>query len=234
MHIKKISSINDIREVFVLLDFILIILTPIVCSLGLISNVLVIKVIRSNQKEELKENQYKYMCLNAASNSLILIIQAMSLISECQNRFNGIFCSHINKSGFAQYYKIVFIEYISSVLILFSNLTYIGFSINRLSLIGKNHSKLTVKVSGLKIWQFSIRVLFPCFALSIVKIFKFIPNFDQPDDEYPHPFVFFFNKVSKVKSYTFFAFNIIFDLINSFGFLVANLVLDIQLAVKLK
>lgn len=174
------------------------------------------------------------MCLNAASNALILIIQAMSLFSECQNRFNGIFCSRINKSGFAQYYKIIFIEYISSVLILFSNLTYIGFSINRLSLIGKNHSKLTVKVSSLKIWQFSIRVLFPCFALSVVKIFKFIPNIDQPDDEYPHPFVFFFNKVSKARSYTFFAFNIIFDLINSFGFLVVNLVLDILLAIKLK
>ena len=173
------------------------------------------------------------MSLNAISNALILVIQGLSLISECQ-RFNGIYCSMINKSPVAQYFKIIFQAYISSFLILFSNLTYMAFAISRLSLIGKNHGKLTVYVSNLTIGQFLVRVFLPCLALPVVKIFKYIPNFDQPEDEYPHPFVYFFNKISRGKSFTFLSFNILFDLINSFGFLVANLIVDILLAIRLK
>ena len=173
------------------------------------------------------------MSLNALSNSLILLIQAISLMSECQ-RFNGIYCSQLTKYPVVQYFKIIFQEYISSFLFLFSNLTYMAFSISRLSLIGKNHSKLTVYVSNLKIGQFLIYVFLPCLALPVVKIFKYIPNFDQPEDEYPHPFVYFFNKFSKGKSFTFLSFNIFFDLINSFGFLVANLIVDILLAIRFK
>ena len=74
----------------------------------------------------------------------------------------------------------------------------------------------------------------PCLALPVVKIFKYIPNFDQTEDEYPHPIVYFINKISRGKIYAFFSFNILFDLINSFGFLVVNLIVDILLAIRLK
>ena len=233
MEYKKISSINDVREVMILFEFIIIILRPVICLLGIVSNILVIKVVKQNRKE-LKENHYKFMSLNSISNALILLIKAFSLISECQRMFTGIYCSTINKSPISQYFKIIFQEYISSFLIIFSNLTYMAFAISRLSLIGKNHGKLTVYVSNMTIKQFLVRVFLPCLALPVVKIFKYIPNFDQPEDEYPHPFVYFFNKFSRAKSYTFLSFNILFDLINSFGFLVANLIVDILLAIRLK
>jgi hypothetical protein len=216
----------------ILFEFILIILTPLICSFGLISNILVIKVVKQNKKE-LKENHYKFMSLNAISNALILVIQGISLISECQ-RFNGIYCSIINKSPVVQYFKIIFQTYISSFLILFSNLTYMAFAISRLSLIGKNHGKLTVYVSNLTVGQFLVRVFLPCLALPAVKIFKYIPNFDQPEDEYPHPFVYFFNKISRGKSFTFLSFNILFDLANSFGFLVANLTIRLKRLIEEK
>ena len=216
----------------ILFEFIIIIQTPIICLFGIASNLLVIKVVKQNKKE-LKENHYKFMSLNAISNALILVIQGLSLISECQ-RFTGIYCSMINKSPLVQYFKIIFQEYISSFLILFSNLTYMAFAISRLSLIGKNHGKFTVYVSNLTVGQFLVRVFLPCLALPVVKIFKYIPNFDQPEDEYPHPFIYFFNKISRGKSFTFLSFNILFDLINSFGFLVANLIVDILLTIRLK
>jgi hypothetical protein len=106
----------------ILFEFTLVILTLLICSFGLISNILVIVVVKQNRKE-LKENHYKFT-INAISNVFILLIQAISLISECQ-RFNR-------------------------------------------------------------------------------------------------------------KSFTFFSFNILFDLINSFGVLVANLIVDILLAIRLK
>ena len=208
------------------------ILKPIICLFGLISNILVITVVRQNRKE-LKENQYKFMILNAISNVVILLIQGFSLMSECQ-KFNGIYCSLIIKFPVVQYFKIIFQEYISSFFILFSNLTYMTFSISRLALISKNPGKRTVDISNLTIGQFLARVFLPCIALPVVKIFKYIPNFDQPDDEYPHPIVYFINKISRGKIYAFFSFNILFDLINSFGFLVANLIVDILLAIRLK
>ena len=121
-------------------------------------------------------------------------------MSSNGQRFNGIYCSQLTKYPVVQYFKIIFQEYITSFLFMFSNLTYMAFSISRLSLIGKNHSKLTVYVSNLTIGKFLIYVFLPCLALPVVKIFKYIPNFDQPEDEYPHPFVYFFNKISKEKA----------------------------------
>ena len=103
----------------ILFEFILIILTPVVCSFGLVTNILVIIVVTQNKKE-LKETQYKFMSLNALSNSFILFIKLISLISECQ-RFNGIYCSQFTKYPVVQYFKIIFQEYISSFLFLFSS-----------------------------------------------------------------------------------------------------------------
>ena len=230
----SIKSFFDDQETKLVIEFILIILTPFVCLVGLITNSLVVIVVsRKENQKELKENQYKYMRINSLINCLILVIQMINMIGECQ-AVNGLFCSSVRRWAFSQYFKIVFGEFLSSFLRLMSNLTYIGFSINRLSLIGREHGKLVTYMSKLKVRGFLCRVFFPCLCLSVVKIFRFHPNFNLPDHDYPQPFSFWFNKIDINLIYLYLSFNFTYDLINSVVLLLITSIIDIILIIAFR
>jgi hypothetical protein len=233
-HVPTLKS-DRLENVITFLDFLAIITSPLICVFGMITNILVVLVVskKTNKNLELKENQYEYMRLNAVINFIYLSLQPMSLMNECQD-FNDPFCSTVRESGFAQYFKIIFLEYISNSLTLASNLAYIGFAINRLSLVGKDHGKFVIWMSKLKIKRFMIGIIIPCLLLPIVKIFRFKPNFYRPDDFYPDPIDNRFISMSRVAVLVYFIFNILLDIINYFIFLIINLIIDINLAVCLK
>ena len=215
------------------IEFIFLILTPIASAFGIVSNLLVILVVQKNSKE-LKENHYKYMWMNSLINVLYLVIQPFNLLSECQ-QFDGWFCSSVRKHLFSQYFKIIFVEYASNLLRLLSNFTYAGFSINRSSLIGQDHSKLTIYVSNLSINKYLLRIFLPCMGLSVVKVFKCMPNIDTPEYLYPLLFMPHLLALDKKVSFCFILiFMLLNDFINSFFFLIVNLVIDVNLVIKMK
>lgn len=212
----------------------MIILNPIVCLLGIVTSLITIYVVsHKTNRKELKENQYDYMRLNAIINVFIFLIQILSLISECQN-FLGVFCSSIRSWSFSQYFKIIFVEYVSNVLRFASNFTYVGFAFNRLSLIGKDHNKLVKYMSELKIKQFIFTIIFPCLILPVVKLFRFIPNKGEPENDFPNPIAFMFCRLNVSVIILFIVFNFLSDFLSYFVFLVINFVLDICITVKLK
>ena len=212
----------------------MIIILPIVCLLGIISNSLVIYTVslKPNQKD-LKENQYKYMRLNAIFNILILIIEPLTLISECQD-YNSLFCSSIRFWQFSQYFKIIFGEYFSNVFRLAANFTYVQFALNRLSLIGKDHGKLVTKASEMTVSQFIARIIIPCLFLPVVKIFRYFPNSYRIEAEYPIPIGYYFSYLSSSLLFVYMAFNILFDILNYIVFLLVNFVIDVNLAIQIK
>jgi len=120
-HKLNLPPQNTNKFIMLFVDFILIIISPLACVLGIASNVVVIFLVchKPNCKE-LKENHYKYMALYSASNIIFLLIQPITLISECQS-FEGLFCSQVRKFAFSQYFKIIFGEYFSNFLRLISN-----------------------------------------------------------------------------------------------------------------
>ena len=193
-----------------LIHFILIIILPIVCLLGIVSNSLVIYTVthKSNQKD-LKENQYKYMRLNAIFNILILIIEPLTLISEC-NDYNSLFCSRIRFWKFSQFFKIIFGEYFSNVFRLAANFTYVQFALNRLSLIGKDHGKMVTNASKLKVGQFIGRIVIPCLFLPVIKIFRYLPNSYLIDADYPIPIGYYFKYLNRSLMFVYMSFNITF------------------------
>lgn len=141
-------------------------LIPLICIFGIITNSLVIVTVHlKSNREEMEQNQYSYMSLNACCNLLILFFQLLSLINECgfKNKFAyesdynfgfGLFCSRVRKAAFSQFYKIIFIEYLTHVVNIMSSLSYICYSINRLSLVGQEHGKFVKKISELKVRTF--------------------------------------------------------------------------------
>lgn len=230
--LESVKTFSDFRERLNLAKFALLILTPVICFLGLVSNLLIIYTVsyKPNEKD-LKERQYKYMRLNSASNTLILLIASMNMINECDYDF---FCSNVRRSLVSQYFKIVFAEYFMNLLRLVSNFTYVGFSINRLSLIGKNHAKIILSISNMSVTKFFLITLIPSAIFPIVKIFRFRINTLDPEDLYPIPFGYIFSNHDKAKLFSYLSFNFLYDFVNSFVFWILNLIIDIVLVIKLK
>ena len=225
----------DLTEKWLAVEFALIILTPVICVFGIVTNSLVVRVVsaKSSQKE-LENNHYKFMRLNALVNMAILTIEPLSLITECQGFIVGFLCSPARFPLFSQYLKIILVEYLSSVLRLLSNFSYVGFAINRLSLVGKEHGKFVTNVSALSVREFLARTIGPCVGLAVVKIFHSYPNSFDPSHEYPLTSNSFYRRISDTLLYVYFSFEFLFNLVNYFVFLMINFILDIVLAINMK
>lgn len=240
-HVRKVWGPYDTKEATEIFQLILFSISPIVCLIGIITNTLVIVTLKhKSNKKDFEDNQYRYMNLNSICNLLILVFQSISLTSECQN-FNsalieskGLFCSKVRTSMFSQFYRIIFLEYFTHVLNIMSNLSYICYSINRLSLIGQEHGKFVTKISKLKLKKFILITFMFCFILPTGKIFSFQPNFNNPYNTYPSTIEDSFSEMRNVMIFLYLSSNILYNLINFVGFILANLIVDINLLLSMR
>lgn len=235
--LKRLNENLNVNFDFMILSQLLLnIFTPLVSAVGIITNQMVIVVVlnKENQKT-LKEKQYKYMAINSVSNIIILLIQILSLMNECQHPF-GIFCSSIRKNSAIQYFKIVFVEGFASFFRLLANFSYIAFAISRLSLVGENGSCMKSLID-LSIKVFIIISVIFCGLLSVVKFVRFQVNISSPDETYP--FVFYRNIV-EFSDYFYswknvvFVLDFVYDLINYVILTFANVLIDLILLFKVK
>lgn len=221
------------------------ILLPIVSSFGLVTNSFIIIAISiQDTKKHLKANHYAYIRLYAIFNLLILFLDIfLPFLSECQTHA-GIYCSQIRHFLGVQYLKIIFGEYFSSVLRMASNFAYVGFSLNRLSLIGKDHGKVITFFSKTSSTKYILVCLIPSVILSLSKAFHYQVNkvdtsfYDNDLQQYPIEFnrnlKNVFSSNYKILSRLIRISNSIVDITNSLLFILINLILDIILIFKLK
>ena len=231
-------TINDSKEISMLIELIFIILLPAVCFCGLISNAMIIFTLSLKENEkDFKKVHYPYLKMVCVSNIVVLVINILSPMYECESH-QGIFCSSIYKSLFAQYFKIIFGEFLCAVFSMISNFGYVGFSICRLSLIGKDHSKLIKFMAELKMAYYIVVSTIISVALSIAKIFHYQVNEFDPGQDYPIPFDRNFNNMYSpdfaTKARVINVLNAVSDLTNYFVFILVNIILDIVLVKKLK
>jgi hypothetical protein len=120
----------DVKYSFYIVQFVFnVIMLPLFCIFGLFSNALTIYVIRA-QAKELKEPFFDYMKVNSCLNCIYCSVYLTTLMNECI-LFNGIYCSSIRQSLFAQWYRILVIEYFGDAIKICSNFTYILMNVNR-------------------------------------------------------------------------------------------------------
>ncbi len=150
--------------------FVSIIFNPILCVFGTI-----IGAVKNNEKE-LKENVYVFMSLNAKFNCAFCLINVFNLMSECIVE-NGIYCSAIRKLIFVQYFKIIAINYLGSVIKMCSNTTYLFMTLNRYMLIGKEHNRFLERLSNLSMKRVYVILGVSSSILSLVKLFLTIQTF---------------------------------------------------------
>lgn len=122
------------------LNFITIFFIPIFCLLGILTNGINILILnlpnQTDFQNKTKNFIYKLMNIYSAVNLSFYFIYSFHLMGKCV-AINGVFCSAINRTLFAQFYEKYFIEILSNILRISSILLNSSISINRLVLLRK-------------------------------------------------------------------------------------------------
>ena len=206
-----------------------------VSLLGLITNFIVVLVILKKDNNDLfKEcKQYNYLYINSIFCIMISVIELLSWMTECFYPFE-VFCPEIRKLVAIQFFKIIFKECFVTVFRFMCNFTYIAFSLNRISLLGKDHGKIVTFISEVGIKRYIIVTVLISLLLSWMKFFQYEVNYYYPHLSFP-----MFNQVSITANSNafkdvFFIFNVISDLSNYFVFVVISIIIDICMVVQLR
>jgi hypothetical protein len=139
------------------------------CFLGLITNLLTLKVIRNKKHaKNFSNSMYKHICVNALFNVGYCLIYLLSLINICIYQKTS-FCSSIFRTEFAQYFYIYVILFLGNTFRLCCNISYIFFSISRFALSGtsnKNRFRKFIEKQNIKrfyIGLFAFTLVFSLF-----------------------------------------------------------------------
>lgn len=223
-------------DLILISELISIILTYLLAIFAIFVNLITIYIIyHKDNKNTTRDKHFIYMSLHCVSNSIISFVQLVGLMSECQYPI-GIFCSSIQQIEAIQYVKIILVDYLNSVCRLVSNFTYLGFTLCRMSKVGKDHGKLIVFIANLNIKIYMAVCILMSAGFSVCKALQYDINFDMPTYAYPVAFVqnskrFWFLKSGYIAIT---AMNAVYDLINYLVFVLVHLIVDLVLIRKLK
>ncbi len=172
----KTVSINGIQSFILMIkwfEYILeVYIRTILCSIGLITNLLTIKVIRNKKfQKNFSNSMYKHIYVNTLFNVGFCLIYLSSLMNICIFKKSS-FCSSIWRTEFAQYFYIYVILFLGNTFRLCCNISYIFFSVSRFALSGtSNENKLRKFIEKQNIKRFYIAIFI--FALGFSSFLAF-------------------------------------------------------------
>lgn len=218
-------------------EFLLTISTTLCSAFGILTNLSVVLVIfHKENAKTMRDKHYIYMCLHCLCNIIIFFTQILNLMNECQ--FVGFYCSSIHRIVGVQYVKIIFGEYLNNVSRLMANFTYFGFSVCRMSRVGKKHGKFIEEFNKtLRIKKYVGMCLLVSAGLSVCKALRFEINIDKLSLPFPNQFGqnTMRTKWNYVPKYVVISvINGIYDLLNYVVFVLVHLVVDLVLLKKLR
>ena len=181
---RNFSDSNDTNILFLIKWFqfiLLIILQPLVCSLGIVNNFLTILVVRNKKKKkEFNHSIYKLIQINCLFNILYCMVIAFNLMNSCVFYTSSVFCSSVYQMDSVQTAKIILIKFLGNALKMCSNFSYLSFSISRLVLISRQkENKPHTKFSNLIFTVYFFVLLVLSCVLSIFRLFQFRINFEK-------------------------------------------------------
>ena len=229
---------NDVDILFIIkwLQFILLtLLQPILASIGIINNLIIIYVVRNkNKPKEFKGSMYKHIQINAVFNILYCGILLLKLINTCLFYNSQLFCSSVYQTHSSQYFKIVVIFYLGNIMKTCSNVTYLGFSLSRFILVSMNKdNKLYIKFNkmNLKVY-FCIIFLSSCVSSSFL-LFQYKLNREiNYSKEFPYEIrneYFCSFEINKLQCSLFNALKIINSILTSVICVALNVIIDVSL-----
>ena len=201
--------------------------------LGLITNIIVVVVIRIKDNNDLFKNykQYSYLCLNSIFCMMISVIEILSWMNECFYPYE-VFCPEIRKLVAIQHFKIIFKECLGTMFRFMCNFTYVAFALNRISLIGNEHGKLVKFFSELGIKKYIVITLLISSSLSWIMYFKYKRNSSNLGIQFP--ILDELTMKSSIFTNVYFIIQSISSFVNYFLFVVICVIIDVCMVVKLR
>ena len=214
---------------------------PIFCSISILTNFLVIIVIR-NKTQEFKKHlvniMYSHIQVNAFFNIIYAIIKLASLINICIYPRSS-FYSNIYKLPSSQYFKIYIVYFLGNSVRLCANCSYVCFSVSRYYLstskpsrVFKYFHKLNLKCFYSIFWVLSL-------GFSSFKLFQFRINSYSPGLEVDYPFDIYdkslcdrailIHSTNPLKCKLFTALNMLNTIFNNILFLLISILVDVSL-----
>ena len=216
---------------------------PIFSVLGVVTNFVTLLIVSNKKsKKVFKNSMYDHIKINSMFNFSYCLINSFSLINLCIDNQMA-FCSSIYKTKFAQYFRIIFTNYLGNILKFSCSVSYIAFSASRFL-----HSTNTSKTDSRPIshWLNNLNLkkfyssLFAFSALfSIFKIFQFRENefygsYEQgfPFDVYDIRYCsndLYFSQTFSFNCKFISILNLINNILNHIVFFIVSIIIDIFL-----
>lgn len=176
------------------------------------------------------------MRINSVCSCLILCIQLSSWLNECLSPAN-VFCLEIRKFVSFQYFKVIVQDVVATALRFMINFSYLAFAFNRISLIGKEHNKLTKFFSDIELKKYIGVCLVISVGFSIIKYFSVEINFGDPNYSYPSSTdleSFISLEQRSDFNVAFYVINFISDIANYVLFFFIHFSIDVGMLVRLR
>jgi hypothetical protein len=234
------KRINDTDVLFFIkwLQFILLtILQPLLCSFGIINNIMNLIVIENRaKKKEFNQAMYRFIEINSIFNIFYCSIMILKLINTCIFNKSSVFCSNVYENESSQYFKIIVIHFLGNSMKLGSNLSYLLFALSRLILITLDKENNVKRKHNKIVYAFYLLLIFfTCSIISTFKLFQYRINetlTDQKDFPYEirdEAFCGINENDVKFQCRLFNGFKILNTVLNDILLLVLNLIIDLVL-----
>ena len=159
------------------LQFILLtIIQPIFGFIGLINNLMVLLVIYNKNKKKLfKDPMYRHIQINATFNILVCLVMILSLINDCiDGNAHSPYCSSVYMENSAQYFKIIFSNFLGDIFRTGMNVTYIFFSLHRFILVSNSkENKFFKRIYNLNLKIYLLFILIFSVLINLFRIFQY-------------------------------------------------------------
>ena len=214
---------NYLMEMY---DFVIaIVLTPLVCVMGIFFNILNIIILKNKRfKKDLQNRMYKQMVLNSYINLLICLIYHTRLTIKCIDPIGRYCLVSIVTYKFYRYFFLIMVNYFGNVLKTCSNLIQISISLDRFILSTDTKSKFLLKFIKIDLKIFFILIFIFSSLLNLVKLFEYDYELDYTQLKYPLIFIKYFNF-----SYFYSYLNILNIFISDFCLIIIQLIIDVSL-----
>jgi hypothetical protein len=238
-------SLKTDEDFFMMLKWLqyilLVIVQPILSSLGIINNFILICIVKNKEYKKLfKDQMYKHMLINAYFNIAFSAILLLNLINECVFYASTLsFCSKAYLNETSQYVKIIIVNFLGNALKICTNVSYIFFAFSRFVLVSNLKEKYFFKsFTNLNLKLYAFTLFMGSILLSLFKLFQYRIN-DQIDFRKDFPYEiqdvsFCSESENFLTCRLFYVFNIVNNSINDIICFFLNIVIDCFLIKNLK
>ena len=214
------------------------------CVLGIITNVITMRVIRNNASAEYTKMfanlMYKHIQMNAMFNIAYCVIKLCSLVNICIYPRTS-YCSSVYRTVAAQYFKIYVVYFAGSAVKMCVNFSYVCFSISRFYLSTSSESHFFEIFRQFSLRRMYVLVFAACLSFSGFKVAQYRAN-DFPGMMFAnYPFDAYSTDICngavsqgpvaflRVKCKVFASLNMLDNILNNVLFFLASIVIDISM-----